>query len=280
MINIILFSKDRPLQAEACLASLFHHHQGEDAALNVSVVWKASSQAFKGGYEALQVTQTQNMGTRWVEEIGSLREALSACDYQFPLTMFLVDDDVFRAPWSADAEVIKYLDWPGVLTVSLRLDRNMTWCYPVNGPQAIPSMMKGCVWDWTKGMGDWGYPMSVDGNIFKTETILGIMSQIGFSNPNAFEGALDGFVKNNVAFKSKYPMMCCYDAGRSRLINVPANRVQNNANNRVEDSFSAEFLLKKFNEGYSIDFLAPEIVEDEAIISCHWPMEYKFRKLK
>lgn len=278
MINIVLFSKDRPLQASACLRSLFYFFKEANKA-SVTVIYKASSEAFRGAYEALQATQIQNTNISFREETTALRALVNeslAKGLHKPYTMFLVDDILFRDHFSlvTSKDKMKFLSTPSVLNLSLRLDKNINHCYATNRSQRIPNMVKGCVWDWTMAEGDWGYPMSVDGNIFKTEVITPIVNSIGFNNPNEFEAALDSYAKFRLAAIS--PLMMCFDE-KSKLLNVPANRVQNNVNNRVENSYSAEFLLEKFNEGYEIDFMSASAANNT---SCHWPMEYKFRKLK
>lgn len=268
--NIIIFSKDRPMQLNACLESLLASFKEVEQS-KTTVIYKASNDTFKTAYHHLSVYYQYGEGIRFVEETAPIKQLVLQSLYQEnPFTFFLVDDIIFKDKFSLQDDQINYLDYPGLLTVSLRLDKNINHCYATNTSQKIPSFLKKCVWDWRKAEGDWNYPASVDGNIYKTSVIADIVQKVDFTNPNDFEAVLDRYMKT--VLNSQFPYMCCY-VDKSKLLNVPANRVQNNVNNRFENSYSSEELLKKFNEGYRLDI---RNVGEVLNTSCHWPLEFEF----
>src|SRR5438093_12235405 len=71
--------------------------------------------------------------------------------------------------------------------------------------------------------GDWGYPMSLDGHVFRTAEIRPLLERLDYVNPNALEAAL-------AAAPLPHPKVTCFDV--ARIVNVPDNRVQDTARNR------------------------------------------------
>ena len=45
-------------------------------------------------------------------------------------------------------------------------------------------------WHWMGMEGDWGYPMSLDGHIFRTAEIAPLLEHLDYRNPNVLEAAL------------------------------------------------------------------------------------------
>jgi len=106
-----------------------------------------------------------------------------------------------------------------------------------------PKFLSNNIFDWTKEFGDYGYPMSVDGHIFRTKDIYQWIKDMDYCNPNTFEGA---FVhkRNKVGH-----YMICYD--KSPMLNNPINRVQT-VNDNLCGGIAAEFLNEKFLKGATI----------------------------
>ena len=78
-------------------------------------------------------------------------------------------------------------------------------------------------WGWRGLPGDWGYPMSLDGHIFRTLAIRRRLVSRRYDNPNTLEAQL--------ALKPlRHRTMRCYE--HSRVMNLPMNRVQRVFNNR------------------------------------------------
>jgi hypothetical protein len=133
------------------------------------------------------------------------------------------------------------------------MGENLDECYTKRQKQSKPVFKTDMIkdtdkicWKWSEGELDWAYPLSVDGHIFSREEILACMKNIDFNSPNTFEGNLQSFNKH---FNKRIGV--CYK--KSRLVNIPVNKVQNENDNRYGDLHQDE-LLKKWNEGYQMDF--------------------------
>lgn len=268
-MNIVIFSKNRSCQLDALLRSLKKNFAEYDTSF-VSVIWKGN-RGFKGGYTKIKNKFPE---VNMISEDNFKQQTIGCIDELQTHTMFLVDDILFKMPFSEADDQVKSLSLLNLnLCVSLRLDKNTTYCYagshnqqvPISGTEKVP------MWDWSNAEGDWGYPMSLDGNIYLTKLIKKIVRTTDFSNPNELESKLDMFARQNTAHLPR--KMTCY-ADRSRLFNVPANRVQDVFENRVEDSYTVEDLNKKFyKEGMVIDISYLDGVRNNA---CHYPFKYEF----
>jgi len=183
--------------------------------------------------------------------------------------MFLVDDIIFVNDISTNDKQFGLIrNNTLMLGLSLRLHNGVTHCYATNEDTKVPKFVKGCVWSWRGCQGDWGYPMSVDGNIYNTDFIKRLVDTTNYNNPNTFEVALD--------MASKHPetpaYMCCYPGG-PRLINIPANRVQQQYKNRFAKGYSPEELNEKYLEGSVIDISSYEGIKPNTV---HVPVAIEF----
>lgn len=270
-INVVIFSKDRANQVEACIRSFLKHFEQSEQS-TISVLYKASTPSFNEGYKKAKGLLTDVPNLQWVIENNFSKQTRSLINcVDAPLTMFLVDDIIFINSVSLEDKQVRLLENPSLLAVSLRLHAGVKSCYATNQPTLVPRFVKGCVWDWQQAEGDWNYPMSVDGNIYRTDLIKQLLAALQFTNPNTLEAAFD-------AAKGSSGMprhLCCYP-NAPRLINIPANRVQNLFENRFAKGYSAEELNKLLLNGKRIDTaqyagLKPEMV--------HVPIELMFESV-
>lgn len=268
--NIVIFSYNRACQLDALLRSL-QKNIPKLQTCSTSVIWKADNKEFEDAY--IKVGKKFPDIKMVAEKPGEFKQQTLECiDANISMTMFLVDDIIFKAPvlFGKDNHFGELLSESNnrYLCVSLRLDRNIRQCYATNSPQKVPISVP--VWDWKRSEGDWGYPMSLDGNVYATNYIRKIVRSLEFQNPNQLEAKLDGFARTNAMFVPE--TMVCYEDG-SRLLNVPANRVQNTFQNRFEDSHDPKTLNDLYMSGKVIDISDMSEVKNT---SCHWPLEYVF----
>lgn len=267
-MNIVIYSKNRSCQLDALLRSLKKNFAEYDSSL-VSVIWKGDK-GFKGGYTKIKNKFPE---VNMVSEDNFKQQTIGCIDEAQTHTMFLVDDILFKMPFSEqDVQVKSLTTLKEILCVSLRLDKNINVCYASSTLQNVPTLLeKFPMWDWSKAEGDWGYPMSLDGNVYLTKTIKKIIRGLEFENPNDLESKMDIYARQNVGILPK--MMVCFFE-RSRLFNVPANRVQEVFQNRSENSYTVEDLNHKFyKEGMVIDISTLDAVKNT---SCHWAFDYEF----
>lgn len=265
-LNVIVFSKDRAAQTSACLRSLYKHFKeaSENQKTKVTVLFKSSNSVFDAGYEKAQKTlKFENLS--WVREQDFRNQTIELLEIGSKNVMFLVDDIVFVSPWSLQDHQIQLVEHQMMLATSLRLHPGIVHCYATDKPSSVPKFVKQCVWSWQNGEGDWGYPMSVDGNVYRTEMIRQLVSRLNFTNPNSFEAALD----SAKAGSSMPNYMACYLDG-PRLVNIPANRVQQQYKNRFAEGYSAEELNDFYLAGKEIDIDSYEGIKPS---TCHVPVE-------
>jgi hypothetical protein len=128
-----------------------------------------------------------------------------------------------------------------------------------------PEFDQNLVWSWMDHSDDFGYPMSLDGHIFRTEDIFPLLSNLSFYNPNSLESILS----KNPPHRTK--MICL---SRAPIFNIPVNKVQNNYNNR-HGSISAAYLNDMFLSGYRIS-LKPLIGFNN--IACHQEVDIRLKR--
>jgi len=249
-INVIIFSYNRASQLHACLSSFYENFKCKTEP-KVSVLWKASTQEYKNGYSKTMKAFSQKENLVWKEEYNFQTQLIHLVqEAEAEFIMFLVDDDVFVNKVSLGDKQFNLLsNNNSIVAVSLRLHKGVNHCYPTDTDTNVPKFVKGMVWPWAKYQGDWGYPMSVDGNVYRTEMIKNIVPNVNFKNPNTFEVALD-----MVSKQPGFPQyLCCYLDG-PRLFNIPANLVQTQYNNKIFGDISAQEINTKYLSGQIIDY--------------------------
>ncbi len=259
-VNVIIFSKDRATQLDALLRSIRERVEGWEKRSLWSVVFASSTPEFAKGYDIV-CAEHRSGALEFIDErshSGGFKSiVLETMQRQHqvngaPWCMFLVDDMVFKTTWSLDGgkPMRRLKEDPRVLCLSLRMCPRYDYCYAENRPVKPPFMALFGRWNWCKAGGDWGFPMSVDGHVFRYDDIFPLVQQIEFKSPNTFER---GLKRNRIKAR---PLMTCY--AESVVVNLPVNRVQNEYDNRAgeEHGVSAEELNTSFLSGKRVN-LAP-----------------------
>jgi len=264
MIDVVIFSKNRPMQLHALLDSM-HKLTDCKKSANVTVIYK---------YEEKYVAALENI-KKTFESINFKSQTDFKSDVTNVLASnfnrfctFLVDDIIFKEPVSL-ANVCHLLNSnSSVLTYSMRMGTHLNFCYPTNSPQPVPDGMvqNGMfVWQWRNSQGDWGYPISLDGHVFRKNDVTRWMSRIDFSNPNQLEDRLQTAKMENLETH-------CVCTTTSCIVNLPINRVQDEYKNRCGDE-DPEILLGLWNEGKRINVDAILGLNNN---SAHFPMPLAF----
>jgi hypothetical protein len=181
------------------------------------VIWHSREQTFRDGYA---ICEREHPGVRFIAE-DALTYQVSSLLRGNEMVSFFTDDDVLYGR-------VEELDLHDeVICFSLRLGRNTTYCYPHAREQKLPITT---AWEWKGADGDFGYPMSLDGHIFRSEDLLSILKERHFSTPNWLEVIL---MKS--ASEIGRPWMACYP--ESRLVGIPANRVNTDMPNRNGETY-------------------------------------------
>jgi hypothetical protein len=231
-LNVIIFSRDRACQLDLLLRSILEFVEGREQ-IRFSILYKASSSDYELGYEMLKDMFPM---FHFVDEQDSFLDfkiqTMVLIDRSIPLLMFLVDDDLFKNSFSLDDPPVRAFENDRrIMCLSLRLGQHIKHCYPVDQPVPTPDFQSEYVWEWKGKPGDWGYPMSLDGNIYHTAKMLPLLKYISFQNPSALESVL-------ASDPPDIPLMNCYP--ESRILNLPVNKVQRVFDNRSGNLDPAE----------------------------------------
>jgi len=266
-IKIIAFSKNRPVQLFALIESFFRHCADADFA-DFVVLYKSDPEYAETYKDVLSLVPKS---VRTIEE-GNFQKDLtrelifSRSEY----SMFLVDDIVFKAAFSLSNCLSVLLKNSECLSFSLRLGRGLDACYSCSCAQREPSFTQEgeiLVFNHVNEGGDYGYPISLDGNIFRAKEFNDLCYRIDFrfSSPNTLESALSAISKH-----SYLPNTACFI--EPKLFNIPDNIVNTDIRNRNEQNDPARF-LRIWNDGRKIDIWKFAGVKNT---SCHFPMEYEY----
>lgn len=235
MLNILVFSKDRACQLDLFIRSFKKYFKG-CAGDSLSVIYTYSTIEYKEGYELLI---ERHSGINFIDEKGRSFKTLTEQNIhgKNPYTVFFVDDNIFKGPFSIECKEMALLGSDSdILCLSLRLYSGIDYCYTIPCKSPAPTLSPENTWAWRGLLGDWGYPMSLDGHIFRTHEILYLMTRTDYKSPNTLEGAL----ATRPLSKEK---MVCLD--ESVIINNPCNKVQTDNGNHC-GTVRADFLNKLY----------------------------------
>ncbi len=181
-VDCLIFTRDRPAQLDLLLRSIRRY--ASRLYERVSVQWHASDNDFLEGYSVVATEHARAFDWNGRDTDASVfehdvRRWLTGAG---SLVTFLVDDDVF------------YRDAPAGQDI---LERH------------LPLSLRG---------GDYWYPFSVDGNIYRRETVVRLVDGIRFGDPTQLE-AYGHDLRHRLPFVEVAPVLpAC-------LVGIPANRV-------------------------------------------------------
>ena len=261
----VMFSMDRALQLDAALGS---YVKNVDNPAPVHLLYRATTLAHRNAYdEVLEEYQfviasavMQDQRETFKAQLLGIMDGIKS-----EKLFFLVDDDLFVEKFDLDEFV--QLDTRAVIP-SFRMGANLSECYTQQQSQPRPDFF--CLhssteltaecgfpiteenrddllyWDWRQGRYDWAYPLSVDGHLFSTAEIRALAKHTEFHSPNTLEGNLQVYIS---FFKHRKGV--CYR--KSRMVNIPCNKVQTDNSNLHGDLHQDE-LLEKWQSGLRIDY--------------------------
>lgn len=247
----VVFSKDRAIQLYALIESYITLVENK---CKLYVIYCASNAQHAKAYEEVFSNSPDYIIPIRQIRREDFKDLVIEClliensEYCF----FLVDDNLF-------IETVDILSFASLSTPysvpSLRLGANLSRSYTLQRYQALPlfkRFMSHAIYEqnfisfkWSEGNLDWSYPLSVDGHVFHRREIIASLKCIEFDSPNRLE---EGLQLLRIAFN--WRLGICYE--KSRLINIPYNRVQSDVDN-IYGSIHQDSLLKMWQDGYQID---------------------------
>lgn len=263
LLNTIIFSKNRACQLDAFLRSMKTFWKDWQEESKVSVIWTYEGDEYLAGYERLFKDHPE-INYISQKDKDFKQTMISAMDSSIPYTAQFVDDIVFINPLSLKCQEFEdFKNDPETTCLSLRMHPGITYCYMLNIPMTPPPEAPTGKWAWINLPGDWGYPMSQDGHIFRTEDVTPCIYNEEYAHPNALEGTMTYVIP-----RRQYTR-CFQDA---KLINVPSNRVGQNLYNRV-GNISSDFLNDQYLKGLRIDIKPFYGLKVNAV---HYEVEYQW----
>lgn len=244
--DVIVFSRDRPMQLFAFLESFDKHVRH---ARKVAVLCKISP-TFEKGYEIIQKTFPSISFIRQSEAAENdfkplLQElAFGSFGRGADFIAFAVDDIIFTD--SVDfKEGIAKLQKTQAFGLYYRLGKNICSCLMQNFSHEIPVLQDVgngyFTWDIKTGKGDWGYPNTVDLTLYRKTEIEKDICSVSFQGPNQLEG--------HWAANANKTGLCCE---HSKVVNVILNTVSGYSH-RGHRLTSADRLNQLFLDGFKID---------------------------
>lgn len=259
-VTLVIYSRNRAMQLDGLLRSIERH---ASKVFDPIVILYRADPPFDSGYDLLPNLHKSH----FIKRTNIKQDTLSALAGDY--SCFMPDDALlFR---DVSNEVTSYLT-DDILCFSLRLGRNTTYCYPLDKKQALPLVSdyspdkKVIKWRWRGAEGDFGYPFALDGHIFRTAGLVKVVESLEFEIPTDLEGQW----QTTTLMGADAPNMASFEL--SRLVSVPANRIQNVNHNRNEGG-SPLALHDLFMKGYRLDL---DGLNYSTVAAAHWPLDLKF----
>lgn len=270
-ITGIVFSKDRAMQLDAVLRSLWLHCRDIGSA-DVKVLYTTSDAAHEYQYMRLMEMHPK---AEFIREHDFKQQLLSSiADY--PFVFFVVDDCIFVKPFFLKDVVSAVDEHQDVLGFSFRLGRNTTYCYSRDRSQQLPvfqELKNGFVkFHWASGEYNFGYPLEVSSSMYRTKDLFTLLAESPFQNPNTLESQL---AHQAWKYAGSHGYAIC-NAVSLAFCN-PVNIVQLVYKNRrgTNNGYSIHELFRLFQEGYRI-----HVEQYSGFVpgSCHQEVELYFTK--
>lgn len=245
-LDVVIFSKDRPMQLEALLRSM-----SVDSTFlpPIHILYRASGSNFSKAYEEVFIRHKSIIATV-VHERAFKSDLLCLLRGLYGgLIVFLVDDIIFTRP--IDWCELGQLNGAGAV-FSLRLGTQIDYsqthscaCPPPPWTRQVTSNGRPClVWKWRNAKVEWGCPHSLDGNVLPLRLVRGLVEDFAYKAPNSLE---QGLSKAIFLFP---PVMVSYEA--PCLINLPVNRVNSEEFNFPHGELTSQELLDAWNSNLQI----------------------------
>lgn len=254
----LVFSKNRAYQLDAFIRSA-----SKNAGISKSdltILYKYDPEYL----ESLKALMNENPECTFIEEVDFKSQTIEWVKNSGFFVSFATDDAIFTrfADVNKACEVLRQNSQ--IFTFSLRLGLHLDFCYPISQKQQVPNgqiISEIFLWNSNNANGDWNYPLSVDGHIFRSNEILEILEEVDFKNPNTLEANIQAFRHAINPFASCF-MKSCY-------MNIPLNVVQKIYNNK-SGNVTAQILELKYKCGERFD---EKSVENFLNVSAHQELE-------
>lgn len=285
MAIAVIFSKDRACQLHLILESIFRNTDDNLFSM-IHVIYKATTPEYKQAYiKAAKHFDVPRSKVLFYQEQDFKQDLLCILKqeqtYEQKYVCFFTDDDIVYQPISLtehSLDQIFSIDKVGVFSFRLGtnivmqdLGANMTTFVPALTKYSVSGINdEVIVWDWSVCPHhlDFGYPLSVDGHVFRLKDIIPITESVEAPQPNSYEG--------NMCHRLNMLPPLAIAFLHSKVVNTPINRCQNDFHNRHGDFFPKS--LEELNNSYLNDKIIDYDKIDFSNIVCSYQelsMEFK-----
>lgn len=258
-LSIIIFSKDRPMQLDGLLRSIFENIEGN---YQLIIQWNSTSKEYDKAYNEIFENYSKII-YKTIKEKQFKSDLIDTIEEtEFSRLMFLVDDILFVNKFN-----ISWLNTINLKKVvpSIRLWSGINYTQPSNSNSPAPEISKFSIkpwryFSWIESNGYWSMPLSIDGNIFDKNEIIFLLNKVEFKAPNSLEKALGPY-----RFIYKRRKGICLD--NPIILNFAFNRVNvENTDFACGEDYSSEKLLELWKENQRIDINKMKEIDSN---SCH-----------
>lgn len=262
-IHCLVFSKDRPLQLDAFLRSARRYAPYETVTTLNSLPISTRLNRWDIAYEICD-HEHRFWGEQWNDQKWGFEKFVRGFLERHERVVFHTDDDVwFREPPAGE------FPWP----VSFRLGWNTTWCHPQKRRQETPlgiiDYNDWIVWQWRDADGDFGYPLSLNGTVYRSADLLPLLD-FPLQNPTQLEAGL-------AARAGRFAPEWLAAPAHSCCVSLPHNRVSEDSGcpAGANPDWQPGPLLDAFLDGYRLDLDAMDFT---GIIGAHQEVPLAFAK--
>lgn len=245
---IVVFSKNRAMQLDLLLRSLYLHNKEQH---NVTIIYTTTDEKHENSYALLKQDFPRISFIKQTNFKQDLLQALENEEY----VLFLVDDCVFIRDFSLDKIVGVFKQRAEYIGFSLRLGLNTTYRYPFYGKQTVP--VYETIWEeymcfnWTTAGGDFAYPLELSSSLYRVSDTLALFTNRDYNNPNELETIIS---ESADTFRTTYPPLLLSGITSIAFCNM-LNKVNQGNMNRCGGvaEYSIDALLEKYENGYRIN---------------------------
>lgn len=264
-----MFSRNRAAQLDLLLRSI--DERAPDLFERIHVLYRGTNIDYLFGYKKC-IDAHQNVWFGYERSFQTQVDDLvqgALCEY----VSFLCDDDIIVRNHTDSPKPHEILgETPTMLCFSLRLGLNATNCYPLRREQKQPAILERyrdtIMWAWGYADGDWGYPGSLDGHVFRKHELNNLLTGREYTGPNRMEDAL---TNRCFGLDDQRPLMGSYE--KSLITGVPINRVNEGYPNRNGEAHAQSpwDLNVRYLEGERLS-----LPNGSAVTGAHTEMELVF----
>jgi len=265
--DLVIFSYDRPLQLYALLESVNEYIAGINS---ISVVYRASSDRYNNAFTQVNnafphVEFLKQNGPHDFKQTTIQAIKNGSSDH----IIFAVDDNIVKDQVNV-SECIEWLEKTQAYAFYLKLGTHLDFCYTENKQQKVPTHTQIYndiqAYQFEYGEYDWNYPNTVDMTLYRKKDLINIFQTLEYTNPNWLEGR---WAAHWIHHKSPTAIGLFYE--NSKILNIPLNRVQNEALNLSMKLYTPAELLKKFEQGLKIDIEPLYRMKNNAVHTVYEP---------